>query len=118
MQPTVTILLTILLMSMTAYGKDNLFWTLAGGAQAATIYDLQTTLRVLQRCPSCGEANPIMKPFAGSTSAAFSAGLGFTAASIYGSHRLRQRGARWWWLPLAGQIGIHTVMGIRNNRLH
>ena len=113
-----TSLLTLLLTTMTARAEDKLFWTLAAGAQAATIYDIHTTMRALDRCPSCGEANPTMRPFVSSRPAAFSASLGLSAGSIYGSYQLRKKGVRWWWLPLAGQIGVHTAMGLRNGRIN
>src|SRR5262245_45171990 len=110
-------LLTILLFATTARAEDKLFWTLATGAQAATVFDLETTVRALNRCPTCYEANPFMKPFVSSKPAAYSAGLGLSAASIYGSLKLKKQGTKWWWVPLAGQIGMHTAFGLMNNRI-
>lgn len=115
--------LILLLLNSTAYAEDGaaskekLFWTLAAGVQAATIYDVNTTIRTLDRCVTCYEANPIMKPFVRNTTAAYGAGLGLSAVSIYGSRKLKEKGSRWWWVPLVGQIGVHTALGIRNSQI-
>jgi hypothetical protein len=116
--PILTAVLASLLFTTSASAENVLFWTLAGGAQAATVYDIQTTRKALQNCASCIEANPIMRPFVGSSPAAFSTSMGLTAGSIYASHKLKSKGVKWWWIPLAAQIGVHTAMGIRNSRLH
>src|SRR5678816_1207843 len=124
MKKAISITLTFLLFGATAYAqepapgnKDRFFWTLAAGAQAATIYDVNTTLGTLTRCPTCYEANPIMKPFARNSVAAYGAGMSLSAASIWGSKKLKEKGSRWWWAPLVGQIGLHTALGIRNSQI-
>jgi hypothetical protein len=119
MKNTIAVSLVLVLLTGTAYAeeKDKLFWGLAAGAEAATAYDVNTTLRTLKTCPSCYEANPVMRPFMGNSTTAYSAGLGLTAASIYGSKKMKERGSRWWWVPLVGQIVIHTALGIRNSRM-
>ena len=124
MKKAISLTLTLLLFSATAHAqesetgnKDKLFWTLAAGAQAATIYDVNTTLRVLDRCATCYEANPIMRPFVRNTTAAYGAGMSLSAVGIYGSRRLKEKGSRWWWVPMIGQIGVHTILGIRNSQI-
>jgi hypothetical protein len=124
MKKGISLILTFLLFAATARAqeretgnKDKLFWSLAVGAQAATVYDVNTTLRTLNRCATCYEANPIMRPFVGNTVAAYGAGMSLSAASIYGSKRLKEKGSRWWWVPLVGQIGVHTALGIRNSQI-
>lgn len=107
----------VLFLPTMAAAEDRLFWTLTAGAHAAAVYDMETTIRALRRCPSCYEANPVMRPLMDSRSSAYAAGLGLSAVSAYGSFKLKERGSRWWWAPLAGQIGLHVVLGIRNSRL-
>jgi hypothetical protein len=117
MKRTGTALLIVLLWTSMVHAEDKIFWTLAAGAQAAAVYDAETTLKALRRCPSCYEANPIMRPFVGSRSGAYGATMGFSALSTYGSRELKKRGSRWWWAPMVGQIGLHTALAIRNSRL-
>ena len=117
MKRIVTLVLTVGLFSTSAGAEDKLFWALSTGAQAATIYDIETSLRVFDRCTTCYEANPIMRPFIGSRSTAYTTGLGLSSLGSFGSYKLKEKGVRWWWLPLVGQIGMHTVLGIRNSRM-
>jgi len=123
MKNALSIGLALLLLTSTAYAEDNdkdhekLFWSLAAGSQAATAFDVYTTRRALNRCVTCYEANPVMQPFMQNNPAAYTASLGLSAASIYGSKVLKERKSRWWWVPMVSQIGIHTALGIRNSRL-
>jgi len=114
---TATALLLAALITPAVYAEDKLFWTLAVGTQVATIYDLQSTRSVFRRCPSCYEANPIMRPFAPSPPAAFGAALSLSGVSVYGSYQLKKRGIRWWWVPLAAPIAAHTAAGLSNRRI-
>jgi len=107
----------MILMATSLQAEDKVFWTLVAGTQAATVYDLQTTRSLLQQCASCSEANPIMRPVVGSLPAAYSTALGLNAASIYGSLKLKKKGSRWWWVPLAIPIAAHTAAGISNTHL-
>src|SRR5262245_23033484 len=104
MKRTATALLTLALFAATAQAEDKLFWTLAAGAQTAAIYDVETTVRTLRSCTTCYEANPLMKPFVGSRSTAYSVSVGLSAVSTYGSFKLKERRVRWWFVPLVGQI--------------
>jgi hypothetical protein len=117
MKRTRNAILVTLLISMAAHAEDKWFWTLTAATQAATIYDLHTTRSAMQRCQSCYELNPVMRPFVASTPAALSAGLGLSSASIYGAFKLKKKGFRYWWVPLAAPIAVHTAAGIRNTRI-
>jgi hypothetical protein len=117
MKRTRNAILILVLFSTVAHAQDKLFWTLATATEAATLYDLHTTQTALQRCQSCYEANPIMKPFVGSRAAALTAGLGLSAGSIYGAFKLKKKGFRYWWVPLAAPIAVHTAAGISNTRI-
>ena len=107
----------IMLMAATVQAEDKVFWALVTGTEVATAYDLQTTRNLLQRCASCYEGNPIMRPFVGSLPAAYGTALSFNVASVYGSLQLKKKGSRWWWVPLAAPIVAHTVAGVSNKRL-
>jgi hypothetical protein len=111
-------LLTILLTTTTLNAADKTFWALAAGAQAATVFDAETTVRTLRRCATCVEGNPFMKPFVGTRPGAYFAGTALTTAGFYEPYKMRQRGSRWWWAPIVAQIGMHTALGIRNSRMH
>jgi hypothetical protein len=121
MKNALSVGLIVLFLTTTAHAqekdRDKLFWSLAAAAQVATVYDVNTTLRTLDRCPACYEANPIMRPFVRNSATAYSAGLGLSAVGIYGSKKLKERGSRWWWVPLVSQIGVHTALGIRNSHI-
>lgn len=111
-------LLTILLTTSTLNAADKSFWALAAGAHAATIYDVETTMRTLKRCPSCAEGNPLMRPFIGSRPGAYAASAAISTAGYYAPYKMKERGSRWWWAPIVAQIGMHTALGIRNSRIH
>jgi len=117
MKRTRNVLALIVLFTTTLHAEDKLFWTLAAGTQAATVYDLQTTRSVLHRCTSCYEANPIMKPLVPSSPAAFGAALTLSAGSVFGAFKLKKRGVRVWWIPMAAPIAVHTIAGISNSRI-
>jgi len=112
-----TVLLLVALTTTTVRAEDKLFWILAAGTEVATIYDLQTTRGVFRRCPSCYEANPVMRPVVPSPPAAFGTALGLSGVSVYGSYQLKKRGIRWWWVPLAAPIAAHTAAGLSNRRI-
>jgi hypothetical protein len=114
---TATVLLVIALTTTTVCAEDKLFWTLAVGTQVATIFDLQTTRSVFRRCPSCSEANPIMKPFVPSPPAAVGVAVSLSGVSVYGSYQLKKKGIRWWWVPLAIPMAAHTAAGLNNRRI-
>jgi hypothetical protein len=59
-----------------------------------------------------------MTPFVTKKPAAYLAGTALTTAGIYGSHRMKKDGSRWWWSPIVAQIGMHIVLGIRNSRIN
>ena len=117
MKRTRNVLVLIVLSTTTLHAEEKLFWTLAAGTQAATVFDLQTTRSALQRCPSCYEGNPIIKPFVLSPPAAFGAAMSLSAGSIYGAYKLKKKGVRVWWVPLAAPIAVHTIAGINNSRI-
>src|SRR5262245_51210399 len=117
MKRTRNVLFLIIFFTTTLHAEDKLFWVLATGTQVATVYDLQTTRSALQRCPSCSETNPIMKPFVPSSPAAYGAALRSSGGSNYGAFKLKRKGVRIWWVPLAAPIAVHALAGISNSRI-
>ena len=42
---------------------DNKFWIVNGVLIGTTVYDIESTYFALDRCETCYELNPIMRPF-------------------------------------------------------
>jgi hypothetical protein len=97
---------------------DNKFWALASLSHAAAGYDVHTTMSALNQCGAgCFEANRLMRPFVGSGPAAYSFTLGLTSVSTYATYRLKQKGVRWWWVPMVTTTMLHVAAGIRNQNI-
>jgi hypothetical protein len=110
--------LTILLMTTTLNAQNKkALWALTAGAQAATIFDMETTVRALNRCPTCSEGNPAMRPFMGTRASAYAAGTALNSVAFYAPYKMKESGNKWWWVPLVAQIGVHTFLGIKNSRI-
>jgi hypothetical protein len=85
---------------------------------ASTAYDLQSTFNALERCNTCREGNPAMRPFIGNKPAAYGIVLGLTGSTIYASHKLKQQNKRWWWIPMVAISGLHIGAAIHNGAGH
>lgn len=93
----------------------NTFLALYLASAGATSFDIETTMAGLKRCaPACYEANPIMRPFVDSRAKAYTVAMGLTSLSAYGSHKLREGGSKWWWVPMAVNIGVHVGFATAN----
>lgn len=93
-------------------------YLLFAALQASTIYDMETTFRTLDRCPTCREGNPIMRPFVSAgrpATYAFTTGINLLA--LHTSLQLRKAHKKWWYVPSAVAIGIHVFAGIHNSRI-
>lgn len=97
---------------------DGKLLTLVSLSYAAALYDMQTTFAALERChPQCIEANPLMSPFVANRTAGYAFSVGLTSVSTYATYRLKKKGARWWWIPMAASAALHITAGIHNQNI-
>jgi hypothetical protein len=112
----IAVLLT--LFGNYAHAEDRALIALTSAAYATAAYDARTTTGVLQRCGGrCVEGNPLMRPFAGNPGSAMAFSMGLTSATAYGTYRLKQKGVKWWWVPMAASMAVHVACGIHNQQL-
>src|SRR5437016_1552139 len=91
---------------------DSKFLTLTSFSFASALYDAQTTLGTLERCHGlCFEENRFMRPFVGNAASAYAFTMGLTSVSAFATYRLKQKGARWWWVPMAATSILHVTAG-------
>jgi hypothetical protein len=86
--------------------------------QASTAADLESTFRTLNRCSTCYEANPIMRPLikAGRPTS-YAVITGINTLGLWTSLKLRQEKKKWWWVPMTVYTGIHVFAAVHNNRI-
>jgi hypothetical protein len=97
---------------------DYKFLAVASLSYASAIYDTRTTAAALDRCGGrCFEANRLMSPFVGSKPSAYAFSVGMTSVSTYATYQLKQRGKRWWWVPMTTTAVLHVVAGIHNQKI-
>lgn len=97
---------------------DYKLLTLTSVSVASALYDAQTTIATLQHCYNrCFEANNVLSPFAQNRTSAYAFTMGLTSLSTYATYRLKQRGTRWWWVPMAGTAIMHVAAGLHNQHV-
>ena len=97
---------------------DYKFLAVASLSYASAIYDTRTTVAALSRCGGqCFEANRLMSPFVANKPSAYALTSGLTSVSTYATYRLKQRGKRWWWVPMTTTAVLHVVAGIHNQNI-
>jgi hypothetical protein len=97
---------------------DSKLLTLTSLSVASAVYDARTTIATLQHCYNrCFEANGILSPFAQNSTSAYAFTMGLTSLSTYATYRLKQRGTRWWWVPMAGTAIMHVAAGLHNQHV-
>lgn len=100
---------------------DKKFWIINSVLIGATVYDIESTYLALDRCETCYELNPIMRPFveAGKPQLYAVQGL-IDAGVIYVSYKMKKQDSKlkkmWWLLPVAVTAG-HLVAGTNNMRM-
>jgi len=106
----------------TAAGSAREFRVLAAATVAATVFDIESTFYGLGRCPSCGEANPLVAPFIkGGRPAVYGIEGAMTLSSILLANHFRKSQnpsyRRMWRWALLMPISIHVTAGSLNFRL-
>lgn len=100
---------------------DNKFWAVNSALIGATIYDVESTYFTLDRCKTCYELNPVMRPFveAGRPSLYAVQGL-IDAGVIFASYKMKKQDSKfrkvWWVMPVAVTAG-HLVAGTVNMKI-
>ena len=92
----------------------TLYELLLAGSIASTTYDVETSFRAFDRCISCYEGNPVLRPFADSRTKMYVFQSGLNAGLGYTSWQLKKDGSKWWWVPLVANIGIHVAAATHN----
>jgi len=100
---------------------DKKFLIINSVMVGTTVYDIESTYLVLDRCETCYELNPIMRPFveAGRPQLYVIQGL-IDAGIIYTSYKMKKQDSKfkkiWWVLPVS-VIVVHLVVGTSNMRI-
>ena len=82
------------------------------------VYDIESTYFVLDRCATCYEKNPLMRPFVEAGRPQLYTIQGSIGAGvIYASYRMKKNGHKLWWLLPVVLTAAHTVAGIHNIRM-
>jgi hypothetical protein len=98
---------------------DRPLWVAAGLTSAVTVFDVESTYAVLDRCPRCAEGNVFLSGVVDS-GRGWTYGLqtGITAGVTSAAYRMRRsshRGVRRaWWVPLAVVSFAHVTGGLLN----
>lgn len=95
---------------------DKTFWTVSSALIGSSIYDIESTYFVLDKCEKkCREANPIARPFiergrpwAYAFQGSINAGL------LYYSYRLKEDGNKLWYIPPLIVTAGHVAGGTWN----
>ena len=98
-----------------AHVVDSRFLYVNVGYALAFAYDGGTTQWFL-RNTRAHEVNPLFGRYP-STARLWGEGSALTAATIFGSYELRKHHSRFWWLPPAVGIAVHSFAGSHNLRL-
>lgn len=117
-------------------GEDSPKWTMVDGypvwdkhqswksyvfvyalLSATTVMDIESTFNGLDRCPSCKEGNPIMRPFIKrGRVATYAFAFSLNAIQMEVARRQKRRHERLWVVaPLIG-TGIHGAAATSNNK--
>jgi len=91
------------------------YWTMAGWLTAATIYDVETTFWLMDRCATCDEQNPLTKGIVEEGRlATYAYSLAIDGVVLYVAKRMFERRDPWWRvIPIALTI-VHAAAGTWN----
>lgn len=91
------------------------YWTSYAWLTLATIYDVESTLYLLQRCEECKETNPLVRTFVDRGRAAtYAYSVAVNGIVMYFARRMFDRGdPRWDYFPFALSI-VHAIAGSWN----
>jgi hypothetical protein len=95
-------------------------WKLAlmiAAVHGATEFDRQSTYAVFNRCASCYEANPLLRPIIRNKPGTAAVMHGISGLADISMWKLREKGKWYWWIPGAVHIGVHVFAGVHNSRI-
>lgn len=97
---------------------DRKFWTVNTMLIGSTIYDVESTYYALDKCQTCREGNPFMRPFVKAGKPWFYAVQGsIDAGVIYTSYKMKKNDKKLWWLLPVVMTATHSIAGTSNIRI-
>lgn len=97
---------------------DKKLWAVGAGLALSTVYDIETTQRVLRSCSgSCREANPIAGLLiTHNRPTAYAIGAALNSVAIYITYWQKRKGHKTWWISPVAVTAAHTTFGTANMR--
>lgn len=93
------------------------YWLTYALALGMAAYDVHSTFAGLDRCATCAEANPIMRPFIRlGKGATYGVALSLTVFQMEIARRMKRQHERSWAVGPAIGIGVHGVAAISNSQ--
>ena len=85
------------------------WWLMYGVLTLATVADVESTFHGLDRCATCREGNPIMRPFVErGRGATYAFTFGLNALTMELARRARNRHERHWYVGPMISTGVHA----------
>ena len=102
---------------------DKKFWFVSAALVGSTIYDVESTYYVFDKCPTCRELNPTFmkhivyagRPALYAVQGSMDAGIIFMSYKFKQDPKLRWMHKSWWVLPVAVSVA-HSLAGTHNIR--
>ena len=97
---------------------DKKFWIVSTMLVGATIYDAESTYYALDKCRTCFEANPVMRPFVKSgRPSLYAVQSAINAGIIIYSYKMKKNDEKLWWLIPVVVASAHSIAGTHNIRI-
>jgi hypothetical protein len=97
---------------------DWKFIGLTAGLSGSTTLDIESTYGALRRCGgNCYEANPAARFIYAGRPVSYGIYSGLTGTAALATYKLREKGFRWWWVPILVNAGIHSACAVHNFRV-
>lgn len=97
---------------------DKKFWAVGTFLVGSTIYDVESTYYALDKCPTCRERNPFMRPFVKAGKPwLYTVQGSIDAGVIYASYKTKKQAKKLWWLLPVVMTATHSIAGTNNIRI-
>ncbi|MBI2062513.1 MAG: hypothetical protein HYT64_02390 [Candidatus Yanofskybacteria bacterium] len=96
---------------------DKKFWIVNITFVGSSIYDVESTFYVLNKCSTCSEKWPLMKSFVrAGKPATYGIIIGADAAIVGSSYWLKKKKNKFWFILPVALAATHTIAGTHNIR--